>query len=102
MKTQSRRRLASATGVALAGTLALAGCGSDSNPTAAPAANGASAANCAKGTLNGEGSSAQKNAIEEAIRGFQDSCAGANVNWIIVDGFGQTGNGNYALTYSVQ
>ena len=30
------------------------------------------------------------------------SLGGANVNWIIVDGFGQTGNGNYALTYSVQ
>jgi hypothetical protein len=39
--------------------------------------------------------------------GFQSkitgaSVSGANVNWIIVDGFGQTGNGNYALTYSVQ
>lgn len=26
----------------------------------------------------------------------------ANVQWIIVDGFGTTGNGNYSLTYSVQ
>jgi hypothetical protein len=39
--------------------------------------------------------------------GFQSkitgaTVSGANVNWIIVDGFGQTGNGNYALTYSVQ
>jgi len=30
------------------------------------------------------------------------SVGGPNLNWIIVDGFGQTGNGNYALTYSVQ
>ena len=27
---------------------------------------------------------------------------GPNLNWIIVDGFGMTGNGNYSLTYSVQ
>jgi hypothetical protein len=27
---------------------------------------------------------------------------GANLNWLIVDGFGQTGNGNYTLSYSVQ
>jgi hypothetical protein len=26
----------------------------------------------------------------------------ANLQWIIVDGFGTTGNGNYSLTYSVQ
>lgn len=30
------------------------------------------------------------------------SMTGANLNWMIVDGFGQTGNGNYTLTYSVQ
>ncbi len=30
------------------------------------------------------------------------SVSGANLNWLIVDGFGQTGNGNYTLTYSVQ
>jgi hypothetical protein len=28
--------------------------------------------------------------------------SGPNLQWIIVDGFGQTGNGNYSLTYSVQ
>jgi hypothetical protein len=27
---------------------------------------------------------------------------GPNLNWLIVDGFGQTGNGNYTLSYSVQ
>ena len=37
---------------------------------------------CPKGgTLNGEGSSAQKNAIEEAISSFQDECAGTTVNY---------------------
>lgn len=28
--------------------------------------------------------------------------AGPNLDWLIVDGFGQTGNGNYSITYSVQ
>ena len=28
--------------------------------------------------------------------------SGANLQWLIVDGFGQTGSGNYTLTYSVQ
>jgi hypothetical protein len=28
--------------------------------------------------------------------------SGANLNWIIVDGFGTTGNGAYTLTYSIQ
>ena len=39
------------------------------------------AADCPTGTLNGEGSSAQKNAIEEAIRTFQEKCSGATVNY---------------------
>jgi phosphate transport system substrate-binding protein len=81
VKTQSRRRFASATGAALAGTLALAGCGSDSNTTATAGAAGASKTGCATGTLNGEGSSAQKNAIEQAITDFQDTCSGANLNY---------------------
>jgi phosphate transport system substrate-binding protein len=80
---QSRRRLASITGIALIGPFALSGCASDDNSSAAPKASGAttSAVDCAKGTLNGEGSSAQKNAIEEAIRAFQEKCAGATVNY---------------------
>ena len=87
MKIQSRHRFASVTGVALVGTLALAACGSDQNVTPAPGAgtgttNAAGAkTDCATGTLNGEGSSAQKNAIEEAIRTFQAKCSGATVNY---------------------
>lgn len=85
MKIQSRRRLTTVTGVALVGTLALSGCGSDNNATTAPgaktsAANGAKA-DCATGTLNAEGSSAQKNAIEQAITDFQASCPGATLNY---------------------
>ncbi|MEO6143730.1 MAG: phosphate ABC transporter substrate-binding protein PstS [Dermatophilaceae bacterium] len=83
MKIQSRWRIISVTSVALVGTLALSACGTDSNVTATPGAgNGTTnAADCATGTLNGEGSSAQKNAIEEAIRTFQEKCNGATVNY---------------------
>jgi len=81
VKIQSRRRFASVTGIALAGTLALSGCGSDKNATATPGANGTAKAGCATGTLNGEGSSAQKNAIEQAITDFQATCPGATLNY---------------------
>ena len=40
-----------------------------------------SSSSCPSGTLNGEGSSAQKNAIEEAIAAFGDQCSGAKVNY---------------------
>jgi len=84
VKIQSCRQLASLTGFALVGTLALTGCGSDNNATASSGASGGTAtgaSDCPTGTLNGEGSSAQKNAIEEAIRTFQEKCKGATVNY---------------------
>ena len=84
MKIQSCRQLAGLTGIALVGTLALTGCGSDNNATANAGASGGTttgASDCPTGTLNGEGSSAQKNAIEEAIRTFQEKCKGATVNY---------------------
>ena len=40
------------------------------------------------------------NSLQSHISGA--TVSGANLQWLIVDGFGQTGNGNYALTYSVQ
>jgi len=80
---QSHRRLASITGAALVGTLALSGCGSDNNSNASPSASAGTkaAADCATGTLNGEGSSAQKNAIEQAITDYQAACPGTTVNY---------------------
>ena len=83
MKTQSRQRFASITGVALVGALALSACGSDNNAATAPVAStgAAKVADCPTGTLNGEGSSAQKNAIEQAITDFQATCSGATVNY---------------------
>ncbi len=66
----------------------LTACGSDAN---SPASSGAkatgstttngSSTDCPTGTINGEGSSAQKNAIELAITAYQDTCSGATVNY---------------------
>ncbi|HEY7722599.1 MAG TPA: substrate-binding domain-containing protein, partial [Pedococcus sp.] len=83
MKIQRFGQLATIT---LAGSLALSACGSDENTTAGSggstaSGSGSSAAECAEGTLNAEGSSAQKNAIEEAIASFQEACQGATVNY---------------------
>jgi len=79
------KRLARLSGVALVGALALTACGSDDNTSAGGAASGSSSSSsagaCGTGSLNAEGSSAQKNAIEEAIASFGDTCADATVNY---------------------
>jgi len=77
--------------VALTGALALSACGSDNNNGGASgsgAAGGAStggtsaaAADCFSGKLNGEGSTAQKNAIEAAIKAYQTACSDATINY---------------------
>ena len=90
MKTQ---RLAGLSTIALAGALALTACGSDNN-TSSGSSSGASSsgassssaasggdADCGKGTLNAEGSSAQKAAFEEAANSYQEKCSGTTVNY---------------------
>ncbi|BCJ53758.1 phosphate-binding protein PstS [Actinoplanes sp. NBRC 14428] len=74
-------------GIALTTALALAACGSDN--TDSPAAGGASAAssNCAGGQLTAQGSSAQKNAMDEWIKTYQGQCADAKI------GYESTGSG---------
>ena len=70
--------------LALVGSIALAGCGSDDNAAASSgstAAGSAASADCFEGTLNAEGSSAQKNAFEEAAASFSEKCSGATVNY---------------------
>jgi phosphate transport system substrate-binding protein len=70
--------------VASLGVLALSACGSDPEPSgsSSPDSNTSSTGgDCPKGTLNAEGSSAQKNAIEEAIAGYTEECADATVNY---------------------
>ena len=72
-------------GVAIVGALALAACGSDNNSgtsatTGAPGA-ASSSAPAVSGNLTGEGSSAQKNAIDEAIASFTQANSGAQVTY---------------------
>jgi phosphate transport system substrate-binding protein len=69
-------------GVAVAGTLALAACGSDNN-TATPSSSGSagSGVDCATGTLNASGSSAQANAMSQWIKDYQTACSGATINY---------------------
>ncbi|GIJ48641.1 phosphate-binding protein PstS [Virgisporangium aliadipatigenens] len=77
MKLKRHGLLAS---VALCATLALAACGSDNEE---PGGSGvdASKADCATGSLNARGSSAQKNAMDEWIKAYQQQCSGATINY---------------------
>src|SRR5207344_245399 len=69
-------------GVAVAGVLALAACGSDNN-TATPSSSGSAGSGvaCASGTLNASGSSAQANAMSQWIKDYQAACSGATINY---------------------
>ncbi len=75
--------------LALLGSLSLAACGSDNNTTtttpsgtsSASSSGSTSAGDCFSGTLNAEGSSAQKNAIDEAIATYGEKCSGATINY---------------------
>lgn len=77
--------MAAVSTLALAGALALAGCGSDNTQKtgSSGSSSGASSAagDCVGATLNGEGSSAQKNAIQEVARTYQQKCSGAKINY---------------------
>ena len=75
-------------GVALVGALALAACGSDNNSgststsTSTGGAGGSSpSASAVSGTINGEGSTAQKNALEQAISDYNAKNPDAKVNY---------------------
>ena len=87
MKIQRIGLLASVASLGVVGTLALSACGSDDNPAAAGGTGSDTSSSAASdcpgggGTLNAEGSSAQKNAIEEAIASFQDACASTTINY---------------------
>ena len=74
-------RLAALGGVVVAGALALSACGSDSNTSTSASSVPTGAIDCAKGTVNAAGSSAQKNAIEEWTKVYAQKCAGANLNY---------------------
>src|SRR5512141_3291358 len=77
-------RLGQVAALALVGSIALAGCGSDNNTGSASsssATGSAASADCFEGTLNAEGSSAQKNAFEEAASSYLEKCPKATVNY---------------------
>ncbi len=80
-------RISALGAIALSGALALSACASENNG-AAPGAGSTGAAgattaagDCFSGDLKAEGSTAQKNAIDEAIKAFQNACADANVDY---------------------
>ncbi|MEI2825017.1 MAG: phosphate ABC transporter substrate-binding protein PstS [Dermatophilaceae bacterium] len=74
-------RSATTAAFAMTAVLALTACGSDATSGAATAAGSGASADCPTGTLKAEGSSAQKNAIEAAIKSFQTKCTGATINY---------------------
>ncbi len=74
--------------IAVSGALALSACATENPvPNSAPAAGtvgaavAASGATCFSGDLRAEGSSAQKNAIDEAIKAYQTACADATIDY---------------------
>jgi phosphate transport system substrate-binding protein len=67
-------------GLALVSTLALTACGSDNNTDTKSTADG-KPADCGTAAITGEGSSAQKNAIEQVIADYQSACSGTKVTY---------------------
>lgn len=70
-------------GVLLTAALALTACGTDDNngPAAGSSSAPAGAADCATGRLTAQGSTAQKNAMEQWVKDFQTRCSGATVDY---------------------
>jgi phosphate transport system substrate-binding protein len=70
-------------GIALVGALALAACGSDNNSSSSTGGAGGSSFSSSgaalSGSLNGEGSTAQKNAIDEIVATFSQANPNAKV-----------------------
>jgi phosphate transport system substrate-binding protein len=68
-------------GIALTATLALTACGSDNNASGTSTGASAAAGNCATGSLTAQGSTAQKNAMDEWIKTYQSQCSGAKIDY---------------------
>jgi phosphate transport system substrate-binding protein len=73
-------------GIALTvATLALAGCGSDNNDAGSNTGSGTTSAgapsDCVSGSLTAQGSTAQKNAMDEWVKAYQAKCSGAKINY---------------------
>ncbi|MQA05078.1 MAG: phosphate ABC transporter substrate-binding protein PstS [Streptosporangiales bacterium] len=65
----------------LASVLALSACGQDPSGGGTDKAASPKASDCAKGSLNTSGSSAQANAVTEWVKAYQSSCDGATINY---------------------
>ncbi len=78
-------RISALGAIALSGALALSACASENNGAAPGAgstgAGSTAASDCFTGDLKAEGSSAQKNAIDEAIKAYQSKCTDANIDY---------------------
>jgi phosphate transport system substrate-binding protein len=68
-------------GIALTATLALAACGSDNTSEPSGSDNSSASANCGSGSLTAQGSTAQKNAMDEWIKKYQGKCSGAKIDY---------------------
>ena len=68
-------------GIALSALLALSACGSDNTPSGGGADASAAAGDCAAGSLTAQGSTAQKNAMDEWIKAYQGQCADAKISY---------------------
>jgi phosphate transport system substrate-binding protein len=68
----------------LTAALALSACGSDNPTSTSPSASGSAGSSdvsCATGTVNAQGSSAQKNAMAEWTKAYQQKCSGSTINY---------------------
>lgn len=89
MKFKPGARVAStAVAVTVASAMLLSACSSSKKDTsssttsaAGGSSTGAASGNCPTGTLKGEGSTAQTNAMTSWVNGFQKQCSGATVNY---------------------
>nr|WP_157892248.1 MULTISPECIES: phosphate ABC transporter substrate-binding protein PstS [Frankia] len=80
-----RGKRQAAVGAAMVALLTVAACGTDDNNdsggTGTAPSTSAAAISCAKGSITGSGSSAQKNAIDEWVKAYQNACSGATINY---------------------
>ncbi len=81
--TRSRSRLIAVAGIAACGAVALSACGSSSTTSASPSSGTSSSsggsADCATGSLSGQGSTFQQNAQLQWISDYQKKCSGAKI-----------------------
>ncbi|AEH11371.1 MULTISPECIES: phosphate ABC transporter substrate-binding protein PstS [Protofrankia] len=76
-----KRRVA-VVGLVMSAVLGAAACGSDNEEVTPPGGGSTtSTISCATGSITASGSSAQKNAIDEWVKKYQQACAGASINY---------------------